>query len=276
MKVLKKILLGLLTFLFFNLVTLCILSYAADRYLQKELVSDLIKEVLTTTVVQMTDLTEEQEQQVQEIFEQPAAQELIEDLNEELLNGMNLDGNIEIDPEMFDKVFDYILENKEQIESITNSEINLSEIEEFRNSDDYQNIKENMTENINNSVSQSNDNQKTVEKVFNYYSIFISNKFRMYVIGLSIINLICIALLQNSNYKWLKTFGKAIIMCGLTLTAFYAVMLVALKVIESKTGVSMMLDYKSLIVFDIIFIGIGIFSLIVYKNIKKNVEKMNE
>ena len=276
MKVLKKILLGLLTFLFFNLVTLCILSYAADRYLQKELVSDLIKEVLTTTVVQMTDLTEEQEQQVQEIFEQPAAQELIEDLNEELLNGMNLDGNIEIDPEMFDKVFDYILENKEQIESITNSEINLSEIEEFRNSDDYQNIKENMTENINNSMSQSNDNQKTVEKVFNYYSVFISNKFRMYVIGLSIINLICIALLQNSNYKWLKTFGKAIIMCGITLTCFYAAMVIALKVIESKTGVSMMLDYKSLIVFDIIFIGIGIFSLIVYKNIKKNVEKMNE
>lgn len=276
MNVLKKVLLGLLTFLFFNLVTLCVLSYAADRYLQKELVSNMIKKVLTTSVVQMTDLSDEQEKQVEEIFEQPAAQELIEDLNEELLNGMNLDGNIEIDPEMFDKVFDYILENKEQIESITNSEINLSEIEEFRNSDDYQNIKENMTENINNSMSQSNDNQKTVEKVFNYYSIFISNKFRMYVIGLSIINLICIALLQNSNYKWLKTFGKAIIMCGLTLTAFYAVMLVALKVIESKTGVSMMLDYKSLIIFDAIFISVGILSLIVHKNIDKNVEKMNE
>ena len=274
MNALKKVLIWLLSFLFFNLIAACILSYTTDRYLQKDFVSNLIKETLKTTVVNMTDLDEEQEQQMQEIFEAPEAQELIESINDELLNSFQSDGNIEINPEMFDEVFNYILENKEAIEAATNSEIDLSEIEDFRNSEDYQNIKNNMTENINNSLNQSNSDK--AEKAINYYSLFISNKFRIYVLVLSAIDLACIALLQNSNYKWLKIFGKAIIMCGFTVACFYCILLVAINVIENKTGVLVALDYKSLFMFVVTLIVIGILSLVVYRNLKKNDEKSTE
>ncbi len=272
MNALKKILIALLSFLFFNLLTLCVLSYATERYLQNDLVSSLIKQVLTSTVVNMTDLSEEQEQQMQEFFETSEAQEFIDNINDELLSGMELNGNIEINPEMFDEVFEYIISNKETIESITNSEIELSKIEEFRNSEDYQNIKESMTDNINNSLSHSNDTK--TEKVMSYYTLFISNKFRIYVLVLSAIDLACIALLQNSNYKWLKILGKAIIMCGVTITCFYLILLAALKMIESKTGVLIGLDFKSLLIFDAIFIGVGIFTLIIHRNFEKNADNV--
>ncbi|MDO4996115.1 MAG: hypothetical protein Q4E69_02960 [Bacilli bacterium] len=268
MKILRKILSFILGVVLSLLIGGLLLSFAVKSVIQEELIGGAIKDQFIPMITESTELSEEDKKIVEEMFEDKEVNDMVNQMVDEIFETMTTDDG-EISEETINSIFDYVISNKDKIEEVTGEEIDLSSLEEVRNSDEFKNVTKELTESINESAGELDDTSKTAIKTYTY---MVSNECRLVLLGLIVLDLILIALVQWSPYKWMSTLGKALTTSGLTLLLLYFIMNKFIEALLSEQDITFNINTSSILTMGIICV-IGGVLLVVIKLIIDNIIK---
>lgn len=268
MKILRKFLSFILGVTLSLLIGGLLLSFAVKNVIQEELIGGAIKDQFIPMITENAELSEEDKKIVEEMFEDEEVNDMVNQMVDEIFETMATDDG-EISEETINSIFDYVISNKEKIEEVTGQEIDLSSLEEVRNSDEFKNVTKELTESINESAESLDDTSKTAIKTYTY---MVSNKCRLVLLGLIVLDLLLIALVQWSLYKWTSTLGKALTTSGLTLLLLYFIMNKFIEALLSEQDITFNINTSSILTMGIICI-IGGVLLVVIKLIIDNIVK---
>ena len=266
MKVLKKILLFILSFILFNLVGALFIIFSIKNIVQDKILNEAVKESVIPAITDTSELNTEQKSKMSEILNDDQVNEVINEFVEDVMNTM-VDEDTTIDQSTIDKIFDYFVENKEKIESVTGQEINTEDIEKVRESEEYKSFGETLSK----SIEETSDSLSNTEvKALKLYLFIISNEFKYILIGLCILDLLLIMLVQWSLYKWIGTLGGAILGSGITILVFYVI--INYIVDEYLAQNNIIIDVDTSLLF---LLGIGsiVFGLL-FKTISKIIDNL--
>lgn len=268
MKILRKFLSFILGVTLSLLIGGLLLSFAVKNVIQEELIGGAIKDQFIPMITENAELSEEDKKIVEEMFEDEEVNDMVNQMVDEIFETMATDDG-EISEETINSIFDYVISNKEKIEEVTGQEIDLSSLEEVRNSDEFKNVTKELTESINESAESLDDTSKTAIKTYTY---MVSNKCRLVLLGLIVLDLLLIALVQWSLYKWTSTLGKALTTSGLTLLLLYFITNKFIEALLSEQDITFNINTSSILTMGIICI-IGGVLLVVIKLIIDNIVK---
>ena len=265
MKFLKNFFIGLLVLILINLMGVLMLSCN----LKKILVDGVIKESITTSL--MPNITNDgiqnisDNEKIQKILNDPNTQKLIDKYLDIVVNGLIDEENIN-ELELEEDITNYLKENKEELSELTGEEITDEMIDETTKELKEQDLNKVVKETLENTNNTIGETEKTVLKG---YKKFVSLEFRLTLIFLVLIDLLLIAILQKSFYKWIKLLGTSMITSGILVT----IMAIAVKVIVTTLSPLKSFNTSSLLITSIVTTIVGIVIIIAYNIITKNIEK---
>lgn len=267
MKILKKIIFGLLNLILFSLVFMVVFSFSLKNFFSEAFLGSVVKEKLSSELV--SDLDDDSK--IKEVLESEEANKFIDDYINKTLDGVvdtsSLDG---ID--MGDDLLAFIRENKSRLEEEIGFSIPMDKIEELLQSDSYKELEDSYKETVKKVSDSVPESQKKLIKLYNF---LLSVKFKVIVSILIIIILILMALLEKSLYKWLKYLGTTTILSGI----FIGIMIVIAKLVVNyitKNGLyNVDFSFDHMIVCGVATFIIGIITCIIYKVID-NVNRKKE
>ena len=273
MKVLKKVLLGILVFILIDIIFLLALSFT----LKKVLINGVIKETIVERVFP-TGYSEGSniitEEQIKEITDDPRVQEMLNSPEIQQLLEKYLDSTVEglIDPDNIDEValeedmLNFLTENKSVIEEKVGKEISDEMISKAVSEVDSKDLSKAYKQ----SIKNASKNMTTTERqVLKGYKLIISLKFRIILFICMFVDLLLIALVQKSFYKWIKTLSKSMIVSGIGVVLASLISSTIIKRLSNMTN----FNSDSLTILGIIITISGIVILIIYKIVLKLLKK---
>lgn len=276
MKVIKKVLIAILVFILIDIIFLLAISFNIKNIL----VNGVIKETIVQRIVPRNYNVENNiitEEQIKEITDDPRVQEMLNSPEMQGLLEEYLDTTVEelIDTDNIDEValeqdmLNFIKDNRQVIEEKVGKEITdemidnaYDQLEGKDLSKAYKQALENASKNM----------TKTEKEVLKGYKFLISMKFKIILFIAMIIDLLLIALLQWSVYKWIKTFAKSLIASGVGIV----IASIVSKAIVMKTANLSKFDTSSLTTTGIIITAAGFIILIIYLIVLKLVKKKDD
>lgn len=205
---------------------------------------------------------------VQKLLESKEGQGLINQFINTTISGITSEEdlkNIDIEKD----IVNFVTENKDVIERITGKEITNEMIEDTKSQLQEQNVNSTIQETIKNTKNSMTKTQKTVLKG---YTLITSTKTKVITFILILLDLLLIALLQKSLYKWINTLSKCAIISGLGIV----LMSVVIKVIVTNLINFKNFNIKTLLVAGVIQIVVGVVGYIVYKLTTKKLIKKED
>lgn len=272
MKILRKFLSFILGIVLSLLIGGLLLSFAVKSVIQEELIGGAIKEAFIPEIINNANLDDESKETMEKLFEDKEVNDMVNSMVDEILTTMSSEDG-EVSQETIDSIFDYVITNKDKIEEATGQEIDLSELEEVRNSEDFKNMTKEITESLNESVDSLDDTNKAAIKTYTY---MVSDNFRLMLLGLIVLDLVLIALVQWSLYKWMSTLGKALTTSGLTLLILYFIMNKFIEALLSEQSITFNIDTSSILVMGIICIISGVVLVVIKLIIEKILKNRQE
>ena len=272
----KKMLLGLLALILINLIGLEIISFN----LKSILIDGVIKE---TIMVQLTSkdynepkykIPEEEinkitdNEQIRELLNSKEVQELLEKYLDQVVNDLTYEENID-DINLEQDMLEFLNNNKSTIEELVGKEITEDMIKDATDQLDTKDLSNSYKQTIINARSNMSDSEKMVLKG---YSILISNKLRIIVFILIVLDLLLIALIQKSVYKWIKILGASLLISGIGSIIISFVVKIIVKSLASIDSFNM----GNLLNSGIIISIVGILILIIYYLLNKTINKKKE
>ena len=278
-KFLKGLAVFLLSFILVNCISAVMLSITMEQIIQKDLITSLFKQAALPQITSSIGLNEEDSQAVQEIMEDEEVNKAINDLSSEIMEALG-DPNAELDQATLDQILDYFIENKDKLEEITGSEIDVSEIEKFKESEEYKEFGEQLNKSLKESNAGMDDTSRAALQA---YSSITSDGFRIGLIVSAIIDLVLIALVQWSFYKWIGTLGKALATTGLCITIIGLGVNYFMDYLVREVQIDITIKTGNILFMGVMSIIVGLLLVIICKiinnmiQIKKNKEvEMNE
>ena len=285
MKKFKKVIIVFLTIILVNLVSVLGFSISLKDLLVNGIIKETVKstiinrdygegnyvsEITSDDIINNPNLSSEESNTlllnkdiINKLLEDEKVMELVDGYIDKtinaVVNGKEID-DIDIESDMIN----YIDENRETIQEATGVEITDETIQELRENYEDKHITRmyiNSIESMNKSFS------KTEKTVLNGYNFLISSKFKLIIIGLIILNLLFIALLKKSFYKWIKNLGYSFSIGGFGLVFIGIIISYILKSIVGLSTINTM----SLINIGLIFGVFGLLVFVVYLIIVKNI-----
>lgn len=284
MKVIKKILIVILTLINIGVVVSLIVSFN----FQKVIIDGVIKETFKSTIssnnykepnIQINesasntkDLVTTSDERINKILESDAIQGLIQDYMDKTLK--SLDNPEELQNIDFEQdVIDYLKENKSVIESSTGVEITDEMLNETKETLEEKDFNKLVKQKIRNTSNNMTPQEKKVLKV---YSFIISKEFKLFLGLLFIVNSVIITLLIKPKYKVITNIGLSLLIGGLETI----IMSFILKLIVINYTNLTNFNIESLINSSLIITIIGLIVILVYNSIiklkKRRMEKVYE
>lgn len=232
-----------------------ILVNTTEVLIKNEIKTNFISTIEDYTETKIPDETIEKIEK--EIENNQTIKKLIDDNYDEIINVLsNKDAKVDI------KVSDYLnefIENNEQIlkdNNIVITEEAKKEIIAIADSEEVNSL-------INDTVLEiRNDLDERVFTVVSAYSFITSSTFKLIMIAIIIFDLVLIALLKKSTYKWLSNLATASIITGLLLGVLFPILvdkLLVLLELSDKISISI----NALKYYGLVTSIIGIVSIIV-------------
>ncbi len=284
MKVIKKILIVILTLINIGIVVSLIVSFN----FQKVIIDGVIKETFKSTIssnnykepnIQINesatntkDLVTTSDERINKILESDAIQGLIQDYMDKTLK--SLDNPEELQNIDFEQdVIDYLKENKDVIESSTGVEITDEMLNETKETLEEKDFNKLVKQKIRNTSNNMTPQEKKVLKV---YSFIISKEFKLFLSLLFIVNSVIITLLIKPKHKVITNIGLSLLIGGLETI----IMSFILKLIVINYTNLTNFNIESLINSSLIITIIGLIVILVYNSIvklkKRRMEKVYE
>ena len=272
MKWLKKV---LIAFLFLILVN-CIFFLAISFNLKKILINGVIKETIVEQLIPRSYssdnkvITDEQikeitdDPRIQEILNSPEVQSMMEEYLDNTVEGLIDENNID-EVALEEDMARFIKENRSIIEEKVGREITDEMIDKAMEQIETKDISNAYRQSV---ANASRNMTKSEKQVLKGYKFIISSTFKFILLIIMLIDLILIALLQKSLYKWIGTLATASITSGVALVL---ASIVSSLIVKNKTNINF--NTSSLTTTGIIIAVCGIVILVIYKVILKLVKK---
>ncbi|MBR4177723.1 MAG: hypothetical protein IKH54_06300 [Bacilli bacterium] len=265
MKVLRKILVFILGFILYNLVCALILTFALKDIVQTEMIGGVVRENILPAITESEDVSSEEKEQIQALLEDEGVNEVINEVVGDILNTFG-DENATFDQESIDKIFDYVIDNKEQLEKAIGKEIDTNEIEKFRDSQEYSEFTGELSKTLNEAGSSLDSSSRAVIRTYNY---IVSDNFKIALGIIIFIDLLLIMLIQWSLYKWLAILGRALYTSGITVMLMYLAIKVFINKLLVENGINITIDTSNIFLLGIGSLILGIILVIIFKIINK-------
>lgn len=284
MKVIKKILIVILTIININIVVSLIVSFNFQKVIVDGVVKETFKSAISSnnykepniqineSATSSKDLVTTSDERINKILESDAIQELIQDYMNKTLK--SLDNPEELENIDFEQdVINYLKENKDVIETSSGVEITdemLNETKENLEERDFNKLVKQKIRNTSNNMTQQE------KKVLKIYSFIISKKFKVFLGLLFLINSVIITILINPKYKVINNIGLSLLIGGLeTIIMSYVLKLIIINYTNLTN-----FNIGSLINCSLIITIIGLIVILVYNSIvklmKRRMEKVYE
>lgn len=278
MKIIKKILIGLLSIILIDLIVLLILNVSLKNFIIKDIVIESIKSDNQTISVNSNENLSNNNTEVpiitnnkvvQEILEDEDMQEYLSDFIDDLIENMSEDEVENINTEeLQQKATDYLKKHKEELSEKAGIEITDEMIDKSNEMLNDVDVQKSIDQQISNYKNNLTKEEKIALKVFNFIN---SKKLRIILIISILLDILIIALLQKSVYKWIKILSYTMSMSGLSIL----ILAMSIKYLISKIT-NVIINTESILTLGIITLIFGIIILIVYKLMTKHYIKENE
>lgn len=284
MKIIKKILIVILTIININIVVSLIVSFNFQKVIVDGVVKETFKSAISSnsykepniqineSATSSKDLVTTSDERINKILESDAIQELIQDYMNKTLK--SLDNPEELENIDFEQdVINYLKENKDVIETSSGVEITdemLNETKENLEARDFNKLVKQKIRNTSNNMTQQE------KKVLKIYSFIISKKFKVFLGLLFLINSVIITILINPKHKVINNIGLSLLIGGLeTIIMSYVLKLIIINYTNLTN-----FNIGSLINCSLIITIIGLIVILVYNSIvklmKRRMEKVYE
>ena len=284
MKIIKKILIVILTIININIVVSLIVSFNFQKVIVDGVVKETFKSAISSnnykepniqineSATSSKDLVTTSDERINKILESDAIQELIQDYMNKTLK--SLDNPEELENIDFEQdVINYLKENKDVIETSSGVEITdemLNETKENLEARDFNKLVKQKIRNTSNNMTQQE------KKVLKIYSFIISKEFKAFLGLLFLINSVIITILINPKHKVINNIGLSLLIGGLETI----IMSFVLKLIIINYTNLTNFNIGSLINYSLIITIIGLIVILVYNSIvklmKRRMEKVYE
>lgn len=269
MKIVKKILIGILVLLLMDMI----IALAISFNLKQIIIDGVIKEVITERITSNTYhapnnvITDEQieqvvdDERVREILKTPEMQDLMNKYLDQTIDGLIDEENID-EVELEKDIANFLKNNRDVIEAKVGKEVTDEMIDNA--------VKNLETKDMSNAYKQALQNAsrnmtKEEKQVLKGYNYIISWKFRIIMFIGILIDLILIALLQKSLYKWIKTFGKTLMVSGVGIIIMSIISSLIVKGLANIKS----FNTTNLTITGVIILVVGIIITVTYKIILK-------
>lgn len=271
MKIIKKIIIALLNILLIDLIIILVLNCTIKKLLVDELLIESFKQnnplisenvtsnspfIINNKVLEKTLEDEEVKEMLSEFID-----DVISNISKEEQDNINIE-------ELEKKVIEYTKEHKKELEEKTGVEITdemINEASKLLNDGD---VKKSFEQEINN---YKNNITKEEKMALKFYNFITSKDLRTIIIILIIVNILLIALLQKSIYKWIKNLSRAMYISGLSIV----ILGLAIKYLIS-TLTLLVINPKEIFIIGISLIVFGLLINIVYRIMEKYYIKENK
>lgn len=276
MKIIKNILIVILTFININLVIGLIVSICFPKVLSGTINDLIINEVsyknykepniiINKDAKSTKDLVTTDSEDVNKILQSHAVQQLLEDYINKTISSINNPEELEnID---FEKdAMDYIKQNKDKIEQATGIEITDETLNKVQNDLEEKELNNVVKQRIKNTSKNLTKEEKNILKA---YSRFVSSNCRIIMISIFILNLLLIAIINKSFTKWINNFGISLLIGGIETI----ILSFALKIIINFKNSFINFNISILIKWGFIIGVLGLIIIMVYNIIIKKQRK---
>lgn len=271
MKIIKKIIIALLSILLIDLIIILVLNCTIKKLLVDELLIESFKQnnplisenvsnnspfIINNKVLEKTLEDEEVKEMLSEFID-----DVISNISKEEQENINIE-------ELEKKVIEYTKEHKKELEEKTGVEITdemINEASKLLNDGD---VKKSFEQEINN---YKNNITKEEKMALKFYNFITSKDLRTIIIILIIVNILLIAILQKSIYKWIKNLSRAMYISGLSIV----ILGLAIKYLIS-TLTLLVINPKEIFIIGISLIVFGLLINIVYRIMEKYYIKENK
>lgn len=272
----RKFLIGLLVFILINVIGLLVLSFTLKSILIDGVIKEVIVQQINLPIFETSNYQQRNEiitdenidkvtddERVKELLKSDEVSELLDKYLDIVVEGLIDEDSLD-EIEIEKDIINYLENNKDKLEEITGHEITQEMLDETKEKIKESNIDNKVKESV---KTTSKYMPEDTRKVLKGYKFLISFKFKIILFLIMIIDLVLIAILQKSYYKWIKSFAIslttngvfAIIVSGVVYFIVYAI-----TKIEFKT--------KALLITGIVITIIGIVTQIVYNILTKKLE----
>lgn len=278
MKIIKKIITFILSFILTILISMLIISFT----FKETLVEDILFQGFKSTIVGKTykeksqtldDIITEDgvitdNEFVNEILESKEIKDLVNNYVDKIIE---IIGDEELSDEKMEELnieqdmINYIKENKKVLEDKTGIEITDEMIETASiklNERDTKKVLKQTIKNTRNNISPE------TKQLLKLYQIIVSTKLKIFLLLGIIIDIILIAILKKSTYKWLKTIANSTVIAAISTI----IISTALKYLLSIMLNNMTIKTNKMLGLSIIVLIIGIVLNIIYFTINKIVK----
>ena len=265
MKIVKKVFTGLLTIILIDLLFLLILNISIKNFIIKEV---LINSISTNNeLVKVDNFNNDNpiitnNEVVQEILKDEQNQEYLSEFIDDYIQNLSDDDLETLNTEKIqNKIIIYIRNHKEELSEKTGVEITDEMIDKTNEILSNVDTQKALNQEINNYKNNMTKEEKFAIRAFEFVS---SEKLRIILIISIILDLILIALIQKSTYKWIKNLSYAMTISGLSII----VLAVSIRYLISTTTM-IVIKIKSITTLGIIVLAVGIAIQIIYRLIIK-------
>lgn len=271
MKIIKKIIIALLSILLIDLIIILVLNCTIKKLLVDELLIESFKQnnPLISENVSNNSPFIINNKVLEKTLEDDEVKEILGKFIDDVISNISKEEqeNINIE-ELEKKVIEYTKEHKKELEEKTGVEITdemINEASKLLNDGD---VKKSFEQEINNYKNNITAEEKMALKFYNFIT---SKDLRTIIIILIIVNILLIAILQKSIYKWIKNLSRAMYISGLSIV----ILGLAIKYLIS-TLTLLVINPKEIFIIGISLIVFGLLINIVYRIMKKYFIKENK
>ena len=271
MKFVKKIILGFLVVLLVNLFVALTLNIDLSSVIVNGVIKEVVKQQIISKDFEEANTIGESitsNEQVNEILNSKEVQELInkyvEISMESIANEEEID-EISLEEDMIQ----YIKENKKILEEKIGVDITDEMIEKTTEDIKSQELNKTLKE----ALQKAKEEIPEKDKVFLKGYVFLTSiKLRLLLIGAIILDILLIALIQMSLYKWIKNVGDALLSSGIGIT----IMSLIVKLTTSRMLNIEILHTEILTKHGVMQLVLGLVIIVTYKVISKKVQRKKE
>ncbi len=271
MKFVKKIILGFLVVLLVNLFVALTLNIDLSSVIVNGVIKEVVKQQIISKDFEEANTIGESitsNEQVNEILNSKEVQELInkyvEISMESIANEEEID-EISLEEDMIQ----YIKENKKILEEKIGVDITDEMIEKTTEDIKSQELNKTLKE----ALQKAKEEIPEKDKVFLKGYVFLTSiKLRLLLIGAIILDILLIAIIQMSLYKWIKNVGDALLSSGVGIT----IMSLIVKLTTSRMLNIEILHTEILTKHGVMQLVLGLVIIVTYKVISKKVQRKKE
>lgn len=274
MKILKTIAVVLLNLILFNLLMVFAISLNLESMVKDDILKEIIKEEFLNDEIKSnsSEITTDNEK-INELLERPETQEIVDkylDITIDSLTDENKVSEVEIEKDMIN----FLKENKELVKEKLDVEVTDEMINSVEKELENKELSTVFKKSLTNAKETMPKEAKLILQAYNY---LISLKFKLIIALFILIDILLIALLQSSVYKWLSSLGGSAVISGIGLL----IMSLIVKIVVTSFSNFKGFNLNSLTTTGFILIAIGIILIIVKKllekkSVKEDVHEVSE